>query len=156
MEEENVTTAKETGAETAVDLGKFKSVDALKRAYGELEAEFTRRSQRLKELEERSKETDVPKDASAAPETAGSAQTVGQTEAPSLPVSGAAAESETLYRAVMENEGVRARVLHDYLQSLKGVPLLGGSGAGVTAPAVKPKSFAEAGNLALGYLKSKN
>lgn len=33
-------------------LGKFKSVDALMRAYKELEAEFTRRSQKLKALEE--------------------------------------------------------------------------------------------------------
>ncbi len=32
-------------------LKKFKSVDALARAYGALEAEFTRRSQRMKELE---------------------------------------------------------------------------------------------------------
>lgn len=32
-------------------LGKFKDVDALAKAYGALEAEFTRRSQRLKELE---------------------------------------------------------------------------------------------------------
>ena len=32
-------------------LGKFRSVDALAEAYGALEAEFTRRSQRLKELE---------------------------------------------------------------------------------------------------------
>lgn len=32
-------------------LGKFKDVNALARAYGALEAEFTRRSQRLKELE---------------------------------------------------------------------------------------------------------
>ena len=32
-------------------LGKFKDVDALAKAYGSLQAEFTRRSQRLKELE---------------------------------------------------------------------------------------------------------
>lgn len=32
-------------------LGKFKDVNALARAYGSLQAEFTRRSQRLKELE---------------------------------------------------------------------------------------------------------
>ncbi len=32
-------------------LGKFKDVDALARAYGALEAEFTRRSQRLRDLE---------------------------------------------------------------------------------------------------------
>ena len=35
-------------------LGKFKDVDALARAYSALEAEFTRRSQRLKELEKKS------------------------------------------------------------------------------------------------------
>lgn len=40
-------------AETPL-LGKFKSVDALLDAYNSLEAEFTRRSQRLRELEGRS------------------------------------------------------------------------------------------------------
>ena len=44
------------GSENAVKdvstvLGKFKDVDALARAYNSLQAEFTRRSQRLKELE---------------------------------------------------------------------------------------------------------
>ena len=34
----------------SVVLGKFRDVDALKEAYSALEAEFTRRSQRLKEL----------------------------------------------------------------------------------------------------------
>lgn len=37
--------------EASAVLGKFKDVDALARAYSSLEAEFTRRSQRLKELE---------------------------------------------------------------------------------------------------------
>ena len=32
-------------------LGKFKDADALTKAYGSLQAEFTRRSQRLRELE---------------------------------------------------------------------------------------------------------
>ena len=39
----------------STDLGKFRSVDALVRAYEALQSEFTRRSQRLKELE---RETD--------------------------------------------------------------------------------------------------
>ncbi|MBQ8292097.1 MAG: hypothetical protein IJX88_06320 [Clostridia bacterium] len=49
--------AGQTGAGCAIEengsaaLGKFKSVDALLQAYGALEAEFTRRSQRLKKLE---------------------------------------------------------------------------------------------------------
>lgn len=42
----------EEGA-AAARLGKFKSVDALLNAYNSLEAEFTRRSQRLRELEAR-------------------------------------------------------------------------------------------------------
>lgn len=37
--------------EASAALGKFKDVDALLKAYGCLQAEFTRRSQRLKELE---------------------------------------------------------------------------------------------------------
>lgn len=39
--------------EVSAVLGKFKDVDALARAYGALQSEFTRRSQRLKELEKR-------------------------------------------------------------------------------------------------------
>ena len=50
---------------------------------------------------------------------------------------------------------MRARVLSEYLQSLKGVPLMTGGGAGVTAPVQKPKSIREAGALAPGYLKKK-
>ena len=41
----------EMGAST--DLGKFRDVNALLKAYSSLQAEFTRRSQRLKELENR-------------------------------------------------------------------------------------------------------
>lgn len=111
------------------NLGKFKSVDALLRAYGELEAEFTRRSQRLKALEERERET--------------------------APPAGAEREGEELYRAVSQNEGVRARIVGDYLNSLKGVPLMTDAGTGVTAPAARPKSVAEAGSLALGYLRKR-
>ena len=95
---------------------------------------FPRRSQRLKELEAGSD----PKNGSGQSQTAGA------------PDGG-----EELYRAVMENERVRARVLGDYLGSLKGVPLMAGTGRGVTAPAAKPASIAEAGKLALGYFQNK-
>ena len=46
---EDIAEAKEVSASTV--LGKFKDVDALQRAYESLQAEFTRRSQRLRELE---------------------------------------------------------------------------------------------------------
>ena len=126
MEENELKNSKEeTAGETVPDLGKFKSVDALLRAYGELEAEFTRRSQKLKALEEAS----VQKSAEAG-----------------------AVREDDLYRMVNENEGVRARVLSDYLASLKGVPLLTNSGVGVTEKNVVPKTF-QAGSIALSYLK---
>ena len=48
QEQEITNTAPE---KVSTDLGKFRSVDALLRAYEALESEFTRRSQRLKELE---------------------------------------------------------------------------------------------------------
>lgn len=48
----------DTGAKKdAVSYGKFKDADALYSAYNSLQAEFTRRCQRLKELEERDKKT---------------------------------------------------------------------------------------------------
>lgn len=132
--EENVTLAEEQSPSEKKEpsLGKFKSVDALLRAYGELEAEFTRRSQKLKAFEEASKENE---------------------KTPSPCEQAQVAPSEELYRAVMQDESVKARVLSDYLASLKGVPLLSGSGSGVSAPSDRPKSIAEAGKLALGYFK---
>ena len=48
QDHENTNTAPE---KVSTDLGKFRSVDALLRAYEALQSEFTRRSQRLKELE---------------------------------------------------------------------------------------------------------
>ena len=42
--------------EGSADLGKFKDVDALLQAYHSLQAEFTRRSQRLKRYEDAEKD----------------------------------------------------------------------------------------------------
>lgn len=52
LQEENAR-AEAGGATAGGGFGKFKSADALLNAYNSLEAEFTRRSQRLRELEER-------------------------------------------------------------------------------------------------------
>lgn len=139
MSEENVQENPGVPAESEEGkaLGKFKSVDALVRAYGELEAEFTRRSQRLKALEERERAEKEQTDAPLSPE-------------------GAAAQEQELYRAVKENEKVRAQIVGDYLQSLNGVPLMTGAGRGIAAPPDRPKSIRDAGALALGYLRNRN
>lgn len=118
----------------APDLGKFQSVEALMRAYRELEAEFTRRSQRLKALE------------AGAPQ-GGNAQ-AGQAErAPDN------TDGEALLRAVRGNEEVRGRIVGEYLASLGGVPLMAGTGAGVTSPVQRATSLRQAGALALGYFR---
>ena len=133
MNEDNVTqnpTAAEGTPEPA--LGKFKSVDALARAYSELEAEFTRRSQRLKALEEQLSSLGSEKRAQ-------NSDMVPAKEP-----------------ACTENEGTHES-LPPQVAARKGVPLMGGEGAGVPAPSVRCATFAEAGALALGYFrKQKN
>ncbi|MDE7296758.1 MAG: hypothetical protein K2N84_05775 [Clostridia bacterium] len=126
MEEENKTENPEAQAAAApatgeaqstaqANLGKFKSVDALMRAYKELEAEFTRRSQKLKALEE-----SAPQSGNA---DLGSATRKSETVAEDIPPA-------------------------------QKVPLMTDGGAGVTAPARKPKNIREAGDMALGYLRN--
>lgn len=113
-------------------LGKFKDVKTLMKAYSDLEAEFTRRSQRLKELENGNKERTEPDGATCAP-------------SPS---------DEEILNAVKNNERVRSVVIGEYLKEVsspKSVPLAV-SGGGVAAPRVLPKSIKEAGKLAQEFL----
>lgn len=146
MDEENKNTNSEAPmSETGMLAGKFKSVDALLHAYGELEAEFTRRSQRIKALEEELKGKSVAAEipagqASATAEVTFAHAAHGQTELP---------------RAVLSDEE-KETIARDFLKSLRGAPLLGGSGNGVVAPVKKPTTIAEAGSLALGYLSNKH
>ena len=137
INEENNVADPETRAEEAeLILGKFEDVDALAHAYKALEAEFTRRSQRMKALE------------AAAPLDGNADEARAKTES--------GPDADALYRAVSQNEGVRARVVSEYLSSLRGVPLMAGSGAGVTAPSQKASSFREAAAFALGYLRNQH
>lgn len=113
--------------EVAQNFGKFKSVDALYSAYLSLEAEFTRRSQRLKELEEGSKaETPSPK-----------------------------SDSQELLKMALSDEQVKTAVIEQYIKSVaeKKVPLLVGGNVAI-APQTKPKSVKDAGRLATEFLKS--
>ena len=139
MTEEENKTEKPAPAQMP-NLGKFQNVEALMRAYQELEAEFTRRSQRLKALEAAAlSAADGKTDKNADGTAAEDAQTENADDA--------------LLRAVRGNEGVRTRIVGEYLASLSGVPLLAGSGAGVTAPAERATTLRQAVALALGYLK---
>ena len=126
--------AEETAA--ATELGKFKSVDALMAAYTSLEAEFTRRSQRLKELEEGNKAQQTPQNGALS--------------------QGGEIDKGELMKMALSDEGVRQAVVEEYLKTVtanKGIPLIVG---GVSAPAPKnaPKSLKEAGALAERFLKN--
>ena len=119
-------------SEAAAALGKFKDVQTLMKAYSDLEAEFTRRSQRLKELENENTAATVSDVAKAAP---------SQTD------------DERIEEALSDKK-VRDAVIGDYLKSLaeKSVPLITGGGA-VAAPKNTPKTIREAGNFARQFLK---
>ena len=144
--EENVIQATAAQAEeniAAAGLGKFKSVDALMNAYLSLEAEFTRRSQRLRELEEESK---AQKPQSTENGNAGE-------EAPS-PIT--ENTDGRLLEAALADSGVREAVIGEYLKTVasnRSIPLIVG---GVSSPAPKamPKTVREAGALAESFLKN--
>lgn len=201
-------------------LGKFKDVDALYKAYGSLQAEFTRRSQRLKELEKltenlgvgekrsgsaemaeklrktseslkaeekafdgfvseiekasmQAKKTSIDKpesdaelcSANGATDVAPAMQEDTTSENNAMPLTGgtfvaesrvgAELSSEKLYEQVCGDEGVRLRIIGEYLSSVgKGaVPLTKGGAGTLTAPTVKAKTLDEAGNMALLMFK---
>ena len=120
-------TAEADKSSAATAYGKFADAEALYSAYLALEAEFTRRSQRLKELEGGNKAQ--PDDAPSRKE---------QTSDLAAPVS----------------EEVRRTVIEDYLKAVaagKGAPILTG-GVGCAAPKSTPRTVSEAGRLVRQFL----
>lgn len=153
----------EVKEETAPELGKFKDVKTLMKAYSDLEAEFTRRSQRLKELEKENKAKPDPDEAKGAPSRADGLPQPPSRADGSLPSSSRAdgslpspsqTDDERIAEALSDKK-VRDAVIGDYLKGLaeNKIPLIAGGGA-VTAPRNTPKSVKEAGKLAQQFLKS--
>ena len=133
--------AEAEGSKAAAELGKFKDVEALRQAYTALEAEFTRRSQRLKELENANKEL------SASPAHAGNGA-APSAQAGSLPVS---AERD---KPLSESE--KNAVIEEYLSSVRAgrsVPIITG-GSGVQAEKRAPRNVREAGMLAKKFFEN--
>lgn len=118
----------------AQNLGKFESVDALLNAYKSLEAEFTRRSQRLKELEEGNKAQNMPDGALSRD---------------------AKQDREDFVNAAKNDVEVKEAVIGEYLKTVfngKTVPLIVG-GVSTPAPKNRPQSVKEAGALVKNFLK---
>ena len=226
--------ARENGALTV--LGKFKDVSALARAYESLQAEFTRRSQKLRELEretdnfkrqkasssgveklrktakmkrEEQKEFDAfvadmvcpsveEKKSVEVSMDEGNAQKEGVKEKevleeniaqagealvteklasgitkeetldaqeeikgevqPSVVGSKAQGFAEDLFEKAVKDEGVRLRIIGEYLASLgkTNAPLTAVGGGPLASPPLKAKTVGEAGNMALLYFRKPN
>ncbi|MDE6373745.1 MAG: hypothetical protein K2L72_04525, partial [Clostridia bacterium] len=102
--------------DAAAELGKFKDVKTLMTAYRALEAEFTRRSQRLKELEA-NKEQEPPAEAASG-------------QAPSRTAESGAEAAKPTFAEL--DEGVKQAVIEEYLNGVcrtRGVPFVTGGGA---------------------------
>ncbi len=119
-EKESAVSAEETDR-----LGKFKDANSLLKAYDSLQSEFTKRCQKIKELEKRISEYD--KDASPSSESA------------AQPPAGITEEEkrEFLKGYLKQVIGARSKAI-----------LLDGEGAGLKTPQAKPRTVAEAGRLA--------
>jgi hypothetical protein len=114
-------------------LGKFKDIKTLIEAYSNLEAEFTRRSIRLKELEDMNKTEQKPD---------------GVEVMPSAVENNAGSDSQY-------DEKVKDAVIAEYLKSVaekKSVPLVSGGG-GVVAPKKNTRTVKEAGRLVQEFLR---
>lgn len=132
-DEQTKTTAQTAEAEEVlgdkvgeVSLGKFKDASALLNAYNSLQSEFTKRCQKIKELESKLESADK---ATAPTEQGEIAQPVQDT-------------------TVKDEE----QVLKEYLLGVLGrkptAIVMDGAGVGVKTPVARPKTLSEAGNLA--------
>lgn len=121
VEAQGAAAQENTGAKTEISLGKFKDVEALLSAYNSLESEFTKRCQRIKELE-----GSVASDKAKA-----SDNRAGQVLSTSK-----------------ENNEILKDYLKDIIESRRSAIVIDDAGVGVKAPAEKPKTIAQAGQLA--------
>ena len=113
--------------EGEVSLGKFKDVSALLSAYNSLQSEFTKRCQRIKELE--------------------AAAVKGDKEV-TPPETKKARDGATSDITEEEKEKILKEYLQGVLNKKQTAVLLDGAGIGVKTPIAKPKTIVQAGELA--------
>ena len=119
--------------ESSVSYGKFKDATALLNAYNSLEAEFTKRCQRVKELE-------------SALQSAEKEKTPTESQANTDTEKGI---------TLKEKERILKEYLKSVLQSQPKSIVLDSVGVGVKTMVEKPKTISEAGQLAKDILTKK-
>ena len=120
-------TKAEEQAEQTVSYGKFKDATALLNAYNALESEFTKRCQRIKELEAGLKAVD---------------KDVSPTETEK------ASDKEQELLSDADKDNILKGYLKDVLAKKRNVIVLDGVGVGVRTPTERPKTIEQAGMLA--------
>ena len=125
--------AQETETAASVSLGKFKDVNALLNAYNSLQSEFTKRCQRIKELE--------------------AEKTAAVDE--NFPTETVKTEDRTFGITEEEKENFIKGYLKEILGAKSKAIVLDGQGTGVKTPVNKPRTVAEAGALAKELLAKK-
>lgn len=108
-----------------VSLGKFKDVGALLNAYNSLQSEFTKRCQKIKELEGKLDD---------------------KTIVPSNP------QTESAEKVDIKKEQILKEYLLDILGKQPSAIIMDGAGASVKTPINRPTTIIEAGNLAKNLL----
>ncbi len=158
--------------DNSVSLGKFKDAQALFDAYNSLQSEFTRRCQRVKELERENER--LNKEITNASKNNLSSGVIEQedvkkvAENTSLKVNDGTEEilaqqslqeqidyyksREYLFDALNKNQDVKDEIINGYLNSVQSskptVKLMTGNGNSVVTPPSKPKTLVEAGEIA--------
>ena len=155
-------------------LGKFKSIEELQKAYKSLEAEYTKRSQKLKEYENTSVswEDKVDKFLQNNPTASEYGEDIYQEiandsnlinmdncleiafsralEKKIVPYDRLLQDSEFLDKYVYNNSAVKDKIIKDYLSSIKTtspVKLMGSGGQFAISPENRPKSIKDCGEL---------
>ena len=159
-----VTTEKDLGvSKSEVSLGKFKDAQALLSAYNSLQAEFTKRCQRIKELEGVMAKFDKAENVSTLADannktvaenvSTDTAENVEQSTAPDKAIIGEILSSND--KGITDK--LKEQVLKDYLKSvIEGKPqaiIMDGLGTVLKTISKRPTTFQEAGDFAVELLK---
>ena len=115
-----------------VSLGKFKDVGALINAYNSLQSEFTKRCQKIKELESK-------------------INTGDKTLVPPVEVSEKPTNQENT--TLIDKENILKEYLLDIIGNKPNAIIMDGAGVGVKTPVNRPTTIEEAGKLAQNLLK---
>lgn len=159
---------------TEISYGKFKSAQSLLEGYQQLEKEFTKKCQAMKELENQAvinpqvieKMLNInPKLTSLADELKSATNTeefcqklaeqlVGRINEPCNIIK----DEEFLNNYVYSNSEIVGRVIADYLDSLatiKAPQTLSKGGSSYVSPTYRPHTIAEAGNMARKFIENR-